>query len=605
MFKKLALASLLALWSSIAWAQNPTCPTRAVGDSTNACASTAFVQNQITPFFITCPAHQWVTSIAAGLSVCSQPAFSDISGAATNAQLPQMAADTVKCNSTGSTGTSQDCTMGQGLNFLTSTTVQLERGYVHIWPHSTQTSGATNAWQAIDPYGNPINCTSTQTQCYQEAYNAASTNGWGLICDGAGSSGNPGTITLGTTLQLTRWRDGFIDNRNCNITSNGSLGTADVVQIRSMENSYINFDAVISQNPSDTGVVVRIGSDATPTVSWDATYLHIADIVPGASTSGPAVVFDTTNQGIQGNHFWFDDINGGTYAVSCTGLASHVMYGNDIHGMDWHSQGTGTTNCGPTVGGEHDNSWLVALSRPANVTTAWNVYGVGDYIRTFVSTELGTITNGILFNTNSCANVVVATFNNPTNFITDTTGCNDWVRNTSNTYVGLTRTINGPLNVKLGGSTSTFQPAGSVCRNTTSTGTGADTTEDTLQSCSLPASSLVTTGQRVHIKAYGTFGADGNNKTIKAYFGAQIYNSGTLTQNGTGWTYEGEVWRTGSNAQTYSGPGLQASTSIVGVNFGTLTQTETGAITIKITGQNGTAVANDIVCSAMFVDMIN
>lgn len=43
MKKLLALAFLL--FASPAWAQNPQCPTRPVGDSTNACASTAFVQS--------------------------------------------------------------------------------------------------------------------------------------------------------------------------------------------------------------------------------------------------------------------------------------------------------------------------------------------------------------------------------------------------------------------------------------------------------------------------------------------------------------------------------------------------------------------------------
>lgn len=42
MKKLLALAFLLL--ASPAWAQNPTCPTRPIGDSSNACASTAFVQ---------------------------------------------------------------------------------------------------------------------------------------------------------------------------------------------------------------------------------------------------------------------------------------------------------------------------------------------------------------------------------------------------------------------------------------------------------------------------------------------------------------------------------------------------------------------------------
>lgn len=43
MFKKLLLAAVLTLAASPVWAQNPTCPTRPPGDSTNACASTAFV----------------------------------------------------------------------------------------------------------------------------------------------------------------------------------------------------------------------------------------------------------------------------------------------------------------------------------------------------------------------------------------------------------------------------------------------------------------------------------------------------------------------------------------------------------------------------------
>jgi hypothetical protein len=44
--KKLLLLAL-CLWPSLALAQNPQCPTRSPGDNTNACASTAFVQNAI------------------------------------------------------------------------------------------------------------------------------------------------------------------------------------------------------------------------------------------------------------------------------------------------------------------------------------------------------------------------------------------------------------------------------------------------------------------------------------------------------------------------------------------------------------------------------
>lgn len=46
--KKLLLASTMLAWSYPALAQNPQCPTRAPGDNSNACASTAFVQNATT-----------------------------------------------------------------------------------------------------------------------------------------------------------------------------------------------------------------------------------------------------------------------------------------------------------------------------------------------------------------------------------------------------------------------------------------------------------------------------------------------------------------------------------------------------------------------------
>lgn len=55
--RKFLLAISLALFPSFAWAQNPTCPTRPPTDSSNACASTAFVQNVSGSSFIINPAN--------------------------------------------------------------------------------------------------------------------------------------------------------------------------------------------------------------------------------------------------------------------------------------------------------------------------------------------------------------------------------------------------------------------------------------------------------------------------------------------------------------------------------------------------------------------
>lgn len=50
MFKRLLFAALLCIAAAPALAQNTTCATRPVGDSSNACASTAFVQNQVATY---------------------------------------------------------------------------------------------------------------------------------------------------------------------------------------------------------------------------------------------------------------------------------------------------------------------------------------------------------------------------------------------------------------------------------------------------------------------------------------------------------------------------------------------------------------------------
>jgi hypothetical protein len=53
--KRLILALALALCPSLGWAQNKTCPTRPAGDSTNACASTAFVTTSVAANFASPP----------------------------------------------------------------------------------------------------------------------------------------------------------------------------------------------------------------------------------------------------------------------------------------------------------------------------------------------------------------------------------------------------------------------------------------------------------------------------------------------------------------------------------------------------------------------
>jgi len=111
MIRKLLLAAALALFAFPALAQNTQCSDRTLGDNTNACANTRFVLAQIAassiPGFITCPANQFVNVVGAA-SVCAQPAFSNLSGRATLAQLPQGIANSIWINPTAGTADMQN-----------------------------------------------------------------------------------------------------------------------------------------------------------------------------------------------------------------------------------------------------------------------------------------------------------------------------------------------------------------------------------------------------------------------------------------------------------------------------------------------------------------
>src|SRR6185503_7835339 len=61
--------------------------------------------------------------------------------------------------------------------------------------------------------------------------------------------------------------------------------------------------------------------------------------------------------------------------------------------------------------------------------------------------------------------------------------------------------------------------SGRITTNTTAVG-NVGGGEDDLMTYSLAANSLATNGQAIHVTAFGTFGANANNKTIKFFFGA-------------------------------------------------------------------------------------
>ena len=141
----------------------------------------------------------------------------------------------------------------------------------------------------------------------------------------------------------------------------------------------------------------------------------------------------------------------------------------------------------------------------------------------------------------------------------------------------------------------------------TGTGNGADATEDTLQTYTLPANALDKIGRSVYIYAWGKYSADTNAKTAKLYFGSETVSAATTGAAGnTAWALELVVGKVAANLQVVS------AQSIVGTSHGgvanniTAAETDTAGIVIKLTGQDTTSsVANRVIVNGMFVTFSN
>src|SRR5579871_1169434 len=159
----------------------------------------------------------------------------------------------------------------------------------------------------------------------------------------------------------------------------------------------------------------------------------------------------------------------------------------------------------------------------------------------------------------------------------------------------------------LGSGTGTFGLAVNVNAQFSAAGSanGADTTEDTLFTYSLPANSLDANGRVLEIQAWGSFANNNHSKHARLYFGSEVIDSGAnTTTGGIGWFLSATVIRTGSKTQSISGQ-LIAGTTHGGCTTQAGAEDDTAAITIKATGQTGTSAANDILCNGFTVTALN
>ena len=150
--------------------------------------------------------------------------------------------------------------------------------------------------------------------------------------------------------------------------------------------------------------------------------------------------------------------------------------------------------------------------------------------------------------------------------------------------------------------------------NTTQVGTSAVVTAETLMSYALPANVLSTNGRIIMLEAWGTTAANANVKTMRLNVAATTIASLSGAYNGQDWRLHGRIIRTGVDAQDLHGWGLAEQTITWdalalqvagGFTVTTAVEDDAAAITLAVTGQNGTAAANDIVCHGFVVRIVN
>lgn len=157
--------------------------------------------------------------------------------------------------------------------------------------------------------------------------------------------------------------------------------------------------------------------------------------------------------------------------------------------------------------------------------------------------------------------------------------------------------------IPAGGGTGLAGIGGVLTVNTTQTQTGNNTNETDLATYSLPANTLNADGYSVRITAFGSLGANGNNKTVRVKFAGTTIVQMLRNVNGGGWHLTAEVIRTGSATQVASGTGLMDGVSGQS-GFAAPTGDTTGAIAIAVTGQNGTSSAGDIVFRGLIIELL-
>lgn len=171
----------------------------------------------------------------------------------------------------------------------------------------------------------------------------------------------------------------------------------------------------------------------------------------------------------------------------------------------------------------------------------------------------------------------------------------------------------------VGGSAVPAGSSGVLAISIGDVGTGANTTETDLKSYTLPANAFSGAADLLRIKIWGTTADNDNVKTIRLKTQNADLTFGTFLVldealfgghlNSIFWVFDLLMYGAATTASllgqiTTCDPTVHAAPKTsAGLGSGTIDGTS--ALIIKVTGQNGTAAANDIVASGLVVEYLS
>lgn len=153
-----------------------------------------------------------------------------------------------------------------------------------------------------------------------------------------------------------------------------------------------------------------------------------------------------------------------------------------------------------------------------------------------------------------------------------------------------------------------FQSSRLMSVTANNSGTPANTNETNLVSVFLPSKTLTDESPVLRIEAMGFFAANANVKTLRLRFGSVVVpiNPISVAPNADGWRLKAFIVRKDIASQR-----VALTSAIAGVPQQTIfvtsidgTEDMINPIRLSITGQNGTASANDIVCAFSIVELL-